>query len=264
MKCAENSEISSYWNPTIASDDGMCVWVRNSASRPVEDPTGGPKGMGAVNFDRGLAQYLEGRPHQFNIETNRGFTAIAVVKFTGVAGSNERMCSNHSILLSIQWLIFSQRCHVVIFNIFLLSTFVRLNILRLNMAYSCFLSQRRLEKTANIADLRMCAKKRSHKMVFDYLHSGADDEIMLKRAKDVYSELEMHYHCLVGLQLPLDLSTTIFSEEVNLPFFGCPAAGNHMFHAEGESAAARAAQIHGTMYALSSLAATGINDIQQM
>jgi len=60
------------------------------------------------------------------------------------------------------------------------------------------------------------------------------------------------------------LSTTIFSEEVNLPFFGCPAAGNHMFHAEGESAAARAAQIHGTMYALSSLAATGINDIQQM
>ena len=110
----------------------------------------------------------------------------------------------------------------------------------------------------------MCAKKRSHKMVFDYLDSGADDEITMKRAKDAYSELELHYRCLKGLQPPLDLSTTIFGEEVNLPFFGCPTAGNRMFHIEGESAAAKASQIHGTMYALSSLATTGINDIQEL
>jgi len=51
---------------------------------------------------------------------------------------------------------------------------------------------------------------------------------------------------------------------VNLPFFGCPTAGNRMFHIEGESAAAKASQIHGTMYALSSLATTGINDIQEL
>jgi len=29
-------------------------------------------------------------------------------------------------------------------------------------------------------------------MVFDYLDSGADDEISLKRANDAYSDLEMH------------------------------------------------------------------------
>tara|TARA_B110000858_G_scaffold174989_1_gene208008 strand:+ start:1601 stop:2977 length:1377 start_codon:yes stop_codon:yes gene_type:complete len=122
-------------------------------------------------------------------------------------------------------------------------------------------SKNRLEKAVNIADLRICAKKRSHKMVFDYLDSGADDEIILKRAKDAYSDLEMHYKCLSGLKPPLDLSTKIFGEKVNLPFFGCPTAGNRMFHTEGETAAAKAAEFHGTMYALSSLATTSITDI---
>jgi len=93
--------------------------------------------------------------------------------------------------------------------------------------------QNRLSKAVNIADLRICAKKRSHKMVFDYLDSGSDDEITLRRAKDAYSELEMHYHCLAGLEPPLDLSTTIFGEYVSVPFFGCPTAGNRMFHTDG-------------------------------
>ena len=33
-------------------------------------------------------------------------------------------------------------------------------------------------------------------MVFDYLDAGADDEISLRRGKDAYSELEMHYKVL--------------------------------------------------------------------
>jgi len=57
-------------------------------------------------------------------------------------------------------------------------------------------SKRRLAKAVNIADLRLCAKARAHKMVFDYLDAGADDEISLRRGKDAYSQLEMHYHVL--------------------------------------------------------------------
>mmetsp|Transcript_17800 Transcript_17800/g.40415 ORF Transcript_17800/g.40415 Transcript_17800/m.40415 type:complete len:432 (-) Transcript_17800:367-1662(-) len=122
-------------------------------------------------------------------------------------------------------------------------------------------SKRRLAKAVNIADIRLCAKQRAHKMVFDYLDAGADDEISLRRGKDAYSQLEMHYHCLAGLQPPLDLSTKIFGHDVKLPFFTCPTAGNRMFHTHGEAAVARAAQRHGTLYGLSSLATTGITDI---
>jgi isopentenyl diphosphate isomerase/L-lactate dehydrogenase-like FMN-dependent dehydrogenase len=67
-------------------------------------------------------------------------------------------------------------------------------------------------------------------MVFDYLDAGADDEISLRRGKDAYSELEMHFHILSGLKPPLDLRTKIFGQDVKLPFFGCPTAGNRMFH----------------------------------
>ena len=34
--------------------------------------------------------------------------------------------------------------------------------------------KRNLKNAVNIADLRLCAKARAHKMVFDYLDAGAD------------------------------------------------------------------------------------------
>ena len=83
-------------------------------------------------------------------------------------------------------------------------------------------------------------------MVFDYLDAGADDEISLRRGKDAYSELEMHYHILSGLKPPLDLSTKIFGQDVSLPSSGCLTAGNRMFPWKGETAAAKATQHHGT------------------
>jgi len=124
--------------------------------------------------------------------------------------------------------------------------------------------KRMLRKAVNIADLRKIAKLRAHRMVFDYLDAGADDEISLRRGKDAYSELEMHYHVLSGLQPPLDLSTKVFGQDVKLPFFACPTAGNRMFHTRGETAAAKAAEHHGTLYGLSSLATTGITEIGEI
>jgi L-lactate dehydrogenase (cytochrome) len=124
--------------------------------------------------------------------------------------------------------------------------------------------KRALKKAVNIADLRILAKARSHKMVFDYLDAGSDDEITLRRGKDAYTELEMHYKVLAGIKPPLDLSTKIFGMDVDLPFFGCPTAGNRMFHWEGEAAAAKAAETHGTLYGLSSLATTGIDEISKL
>mmetsp|Transcript_102252 Transcript_102252/g.286677 ORF Transcript_102252/g.286677 Transcript_102252/m.286677 type:complete len:432 (-) Transcript_102252:51-1346(-) len=124
--------------------------------------------------------------------------------------------------------------------------------------------QAALKKAVNIADLRVIAKSRAHKMVFDYLDAGADDEISLRRGKDAYSQLEMHYKVLSGIKPPLDLSTKIFGMDVKLPFFGCPTAGNRMFHWEGETAAAKASEKHGTLYGLSSLATTGISEIGEL
>jgi len=56
------------------------------------DSTAGPSGSkGAVTFDRASSQYIDGGPHAFNIATNGGFTAVAVVKLTGTLVVAERI-----------------------------------------------------------------------------------------------------------------------------------------------------------------------------
>ena len=40
-------------------------------------------------------------------------------------------------------------------------------------------AERRLAAAVNVSDVRDAAKARAHKMVFDYLDAGADDEICL-------------------------------------------------------------------------------------
>jgi len=57
----------------------------------VFDSTGGPGGIGAVTFDRSLSQFIDAGAHTFNIASNGGFTAVAVVKFTGVLSASERV-----------------------------------------------------------------------------------------------------------------------------------------------------------------------------
>lgn len=122
-------------------------------------------------------------------------------------------------------------------------------------------SRRRLANAVNIADLRLCAERRAHRMVFDYIDSGADDEITLRRNKRALDEIELHYHVLAGVRPPLDLSTTLLGQRLSLPFFGAPAAGHRMFHEEGEVATARAAMEHGTMFALSTFATSTFEQV---
>jgi len=85
----------------------MCVWVRNSKiAVPVFVPTGGPSGRSAVVFDRTNLQHLDGGAVSMNIASNGGFTAVAVVRFTGSANAFERVLdfgkgfNNDNILIS--------------------------------------------------------------------------------------------------------------------------------------------------------------------
>lgn len=56
------------------------------------EATDGPDGNGhSLRFDRASKTFLDGGTHVFNISSRGGFTAIAVVRFTGPAGSGERV-----------------------------------------------------------------------------------------------------------------------------------------------------------------------------
>lgn len=119
----------------------------------------------------------------------------------------------------------------------------------------------RLARAVNIHDLRECAEKRAHAMVYGYLDSGSDDEIAKRRATEAYDDIEMHFNVLRGLKPPIDMSTRVFGRDVRLPFFGSPTAGQRMFHSDGEMCTARVAKQEGMLFGLSSLATTSIQDI---
>ena len=122
-------------------------------------------------------------------------------------------------------------------------------------------SRQRLASAVNIADLRDCASLRAHKMVFDYMDGGADDEISLRRNREAFDDFELHYRVLAGHD-ECDLSTSLFGRQLNLPFFCAPCAGQRMFHHEGEEAAATVCAEENALYCLSSLATTGLDEVR--
>ena len=123
------------------------------------------------------------------------------------------------------------------------------------------IAKNQVKKCYNIKDLRKLAELRSHKMVFDYLDSGADDEITKMEAERAYHKTKFCYKVLSGVDAPIDLSTKLGDYKLGIPFFNCPTAGNKMFHIDGEKAVATIAEKYNTIYSLSSLCTTPLEEI---
>jgi len=62
-----------------------------AATAIFDSPAGPPGSKGAVTFDQGFSQYIDGGTHTFNNATNGGFTIVSVVKFSGAAAMGERI-----------------------------------------------------------------------------------------------------------------------------------------------------------------------------
>lgn len=125
------------------------------------------------------------------------------------------------------------------------------------------MAARSLNKCLNIEDLRRAAKRRAHKMVFDYIDGGADDEQTLANNSAAFDKYDLAFKVLTGVE-SIDTSITLLGEKLDVPFFCSPAAGNRLFHTEGERAVAKAAVKVGTIYSLSTLSSVSIEDIADL
>ncbi len=117
-----------------------------------------------------------------------------------------------------------------------------------------------LDKHLNIDDLRIAAKRRAHRMVFDYIDGGADDEITLGRNTTAFDDYDLMFKVLAGAD-NIDMSTTLLGEKIDVPFFASPAAGHRLFHTDGERGVAKAADKTGTVFSLSTLSSVSIEEI---
>lgn len=111
----------------------------------------------------------------------------------------------------------------------------------------------------NIADLRQLAKRRAHKMVFDYIDGAADDEVTLARNTSDFGDIDLIHRALVDCS-DLDTDVSLAGIDLSMPFFCGPSAGNRLFHKDGERAVARAADIAGLACSLSTLSSVSIEE----
>ena len=113
----------------------------------------------------------------------------------------------------------------------------------------------------NIADLRRLAQRRVPRIVFDYIDGGAEDEVTLRANTREYEDITLRPRGAVALAA-CDLTTTVLGTRLALPFILAPLGSTRLFHARGEMLAAQAAADAGTIYALSTLAGSTIEDVR--
>jgi len=121
----------------------------------------------------------------------------------------------------------------------------------------------KLRQCNNIADLRRIAKQKLPWPVFNYLDGGADDELSLLRNTQAFNDYELLPSQLKDVS-HIDLRARVLGKSIDWPVLLSPTGASRLFHHESEPAVARAAHDSGTIYSLSTLGTTTIEDIGAM
>jgi isopentenyl diphosphate isomerase/L-lactate dehydrogenase-like FMN-dependent dehydrogenase len=116
-------------------------------------------------------------------------------------------------------------------------------------------------RVVNIADLRRIAERRLPRVVFGYIDGGAEDEITMRENSGVYDRVTFRPRCAVAAT-KCDLRTTVLGTPLELPMLLGPVGSTRMFHPRGEEVAARAAGDAGTLYTLSTLSGTRLEEVK--
>lgn len=114
-------------------------------------------------------------------------------------------------------------------------------------------------RVLNISDLRQIAERRIPRVVFDYLDGGADAEVTLGEACQVYNRVLFRPQGAVAFP-ECNLRVSVLGMDLELPFLLGPVGSSRLFHPGGEIAAAHAAGEAGTAYIQSTLSGHRLED----
>jgi len=121
-------------------------------------------------------------------------------------------------------------------------------------------TERRLATVASIPDLRLLARRRAPRAVFDYTDGAAGEELSLRRSREAYARIEFQPRVLQDVSA-VDTSTTVLGRRADLPLMFAPTGFTRMMHTDGESAVARVAARTGIPYSLSTMGTTSIEQL---
>lgn len=117
-------------------------------------------------------------------------------------------------------------------------------------------------KMTCLADFEAHAYQVLPRNALDYYRSGADHMQTLKDNRRAYQRYRIAPKMLVDVS-KRDLSTRILGKRVEFPIGIAPTAMQRMAHPDGECASARAAQEMGTIFIMSTLSTSSIEEVAQ-
>jgi L-lactate dehydrogenase (cytochrome) len=117
-------------------------------------------------------------------------------------------------------------------------------------------------RVVNIEDLRILARRRLPKAVFDYVDGGAEGEVTLRENSRAFEAITFRPRHAVAVP-QCDLRATVLGVELSLPAMLAPIGYSRLLHPAGECAAARAAGAAGTGYILSTISGHKLEDVKK-
>src|SRR5262245_56413955 len=117
-----------------------------------------------------------------------------------------------------------------------------------------------LARCFNVSDFRRLAERRLPAALFHYIDGGSDDELTLRRNTLAFDAYDLMPQYLADVSR-IDTHTRVLGQTLDWPVFLSPTGMSRLFHHDKELGAARAAGKLGTLYTLSTLATTSLEDV---
>jgi L-lactate dehydrogenase (cytochrome) len=114
----------------------------------------------------------------------------------------------------------------------------------------------------NFHDFRRLAERRLPGPIFNYIDGAAGDEVTYRRNTVAFESCDLVPNVLRGVE-NVDLSVTVMGQKLALPVYCSPTALQRLFHHDGERAVAAAAAKFGTMFGVSSLGTTSLEELRK-
>ena len=117
-----------------------------------------------------------------------------------------------------------------------------------------------LLRAQTIDDIAKIARKRTPKVVFDYVEGGAVDEIAYSRSRSAYARIEFNSRVMRDVS-KIDTSEKILGKIVDIPICFAPTGYTRLMHHIGEPAVANVASKKNLIYALSTMGTTSPEEL---
>ena len=117
-----------------------------------------------------------------------------------------------------------------------------------------------LKRCYNIEDLRRLAQRKLPAPMFHYIDGGADDEWTLRRNTSAFEQYVLQPSYLNNVSV-VDTATRVLGCQLRVPYFLSPTGMSRLFHHHKEIGVARSAARQGTLYTLSTMATSSIEDV---